>query len=228
MRTVLFDLDGTLMLTGGAGVRGMNRAGREVFGDHFTIDGVPLAGGLDPVIFREAASRCGIHDHAPRHDVFRDRYLATLAHELATHPEGTVCLPGVRALLDDMQQRNDVWIGMVTGNYRGAAPLKLRAGGIDPELFRIAAFGDEAPTRPDLVGLALQRHAAQTGRSADPREFVVVGDTPRDVDCAHAHDIPCLAVATGIHSVEELMDAGADAVVPNLADHTALWTLFRA
>jgi phosphoglycolate phosphatase len=226
MRTVLFDLDGTLMLTGGAGVRGMNRAGRELFGDHFTIDGVPIAGGLDPVIYREAATRCGIHDHAPLHEVFRDRYLATLAHELATHPEGTVCLPGVRALLDDMRRRSDVWIGMVTGNYRAAAPIKLRAGGLDPELFRIAAFGDEAPTRPDIVGLALQRHAAQTGRSADPREFVVVGDTPRDVECAHAHGIPCLAVATGMHSVDELIDAGADSVVASLADPAPLWALF--
>lgn len=227
MRTVLFDLDGTLMLTGGAGVRGMNRAGRDVFGDHFTIDGVVLAGGLDPVIYREASERCGIVDHSGRHDAFRDRYLATLAEELAATPDQTVCLPGVRALLTELANQPDVCVGMVTGNYRDAAPIKLNAGGIDPRQFRVAAFGDEALTRPDIVALAMRRHRALTGREAGSSDFIVVGDTPRDVECAHAHGIPCLAVATGIYSVDELRAAGADEVVASLADPAPFWAIFR-
>lgn len=223
MRTILFDLDGTLMLTGGAGERGMNRAGRDVFGDHFTIEGVTIAGGMDPVIFRQAAERCGIPDHASKHDAFRDRYLETLAEELRAHPQRAQCLPGVTDLLSQLTQRAEVWLGLVTGNYRHAAPLKLRAGGVDPDQFRICAFGDEAPTRPDMVALAVERHSKLAGRPAKPDAFLVVGDTPRDVECAHANGIACLAVATGLYSEAELRAAGADAVAPNLADPAALW-----
>lgn len=227
MRTVLFDLDGTLMLTGGAGIRGMNRAGRELFGDHFTIDGVRIAGGLDPVIYREAAERCGIADHASQHDEFRERYLNALAEELAAAPEGTVCLPGVMPLLNELGRESGIVVGMVTGNYRGAAPLKLQAGGIDPRQFRVAAFGDEAPTRPDMVALAVQRTRELTGHTLASDRFLVVGDTPRDVECAHANGIPCLAVATGIYSVADLRAAGADVVAPDLADPSPFWALLQ-
>lgn len=227
MRTVLFDLDGTLMLSGGAGVRGMNRAGRDLFGDHFTIDGVPIAGGLDPVIYRQAAERCGIEEHAQKHDAFRERYLQTLAQELNDNPHDTICLPGVRSLLADMARRADMWMGLVTGNYRQAAPIKLGAAGLDVQQFRIAAFGDEAPSRPEMVALAMQRHRQLTGHAARSDQFLVVGDTPRDVECAHANGVPCLAVATGIFSTEELVAAGADAVVANLADPEPLWALLR-
>jgi phosphoglycolate phosphatase len=223
MRTILFDLDGTLMLTGGAGERGMNRAGRDVFGDHFTIDGVMIAGGMDPVIYRQAAERCGIVDHASKHDSFRDRYLQTLAEELRADPQRAQCLPGVTDLLGHLDQSNDVWLGLVTGNYRQAAPLKLRAGGIDPDRFRVCAFGDEAPTRPDMVTLAVARHAGLVGHTAKPGSFLVVGDTPRDIECAHANGIACLAVATGLYSETDLRAAGADAVVPDLTDPSPLW-----
>lgn len=228
MHTVLFDLDGTLMLTGGAGVRGMNRAGREIFGEHFSIDGVPIAGGLDPVIYRDAATRCGITDHARRHDAFRERYLETLSEELDANPEQTLCLPGVLPLLSELALRSDVIVGMVTGNYRAAAPIKLRSGGIADDQFRVAAFGDEAETRPDIVALAMRRQTELTGRAAKAGDFIVVGDTPRDVECAHAHGIRCLAVATGIYSVNELRNAGADEVAADLADPTPFWTLLRS
>lgn len=216
------------MLTGGAGVRGMNRAGRDLFGEHFSIDGVPIAGGLDPVIFRQAAERCGISHHADMHDQFRDRYLQTLTEELSATPHQTVCLPGVASLLTALAQRTEFVVGLVTGNYRAAAPIKLIAGGIEPSQFRVVAFGDEAATRPDMVALAMQRHSEITGRAPNPRDFVVVGDTPRDVECAHAHGIPCLAVATGVYSTAELAAAQADAVLPNLTDPGPLWALLRA
>jgi len=228
MQTVLFDLDGTLMLTGGAGVRGMNRAGRDLFGDRFSIDGVPLAGSLDPVIYRQAAERCGITGHQDVHGQFRERYLQTLAEELAATPEHTVCLPGVLALLTALAERPEFVVGMVTGNYRAAAPLKLTAGGIAPAQFRVAAFGDEASTRPDLVALAMRRHTELIGHAARAQDFVVVGDTPRDVECAHANGIPCLAVATGVYSAAQLREAGADVVAEDLADPSPLWTMLRA
>jgi phosphoglycolate phosphatase-like HAD superfamily hydrolase len=227
MRTVLFDLDGTLMLTGGAGVRGMNRAGREIFGDHFSIDGVPIAGGLDPVIYRQAAERCGITEHAAMHDKFRERYVRTLAEELAGAPDDAICLPGVRSLLADLAQESDILVGMVTGNYRAAAPVKLVAGGLKPQQFRVAAFGDDAATRPDVVAVAMERTSRLRGKTAVARDFVVVGDTPRDVECAHAHGIACLAVATGMYSTSDLRAAGADVVTATLADPAPLWAMSR-
>src|SRR5262249_6190155 len=120
-------------------------------------------------------------------------------------------------------QQRDVVMGIVTGNYAAAAPLKLGACGLDLGSFEITAFGDEGRTRPDLVALALRKCAERTGWTPRPRDVVVIGDTPRDVACAHAHGCVAFAVATGIHPVEELNETGADIVVENLSDPSPLY-----
>jgi phosphoglycolate phosphatase len=132
----------------------------------------------------------------------------------------------VGSLLALLAERADVTLGLVTGNYRQAAPLKISAAGLSPGSFSLGAFGDEAPTRPELVALALGRWS-ERGARPDPDRVIVIGDTPRDVACAHANGCRCLAVATGWHSAETLRVAGADAVVPDLSDPSMLLGMLR-
>lgn len=226
---LLFDIDGTMLLTGGAGMRAMGQVARRMFGESFRWDGIDPGGHLDPLIYHEATRLNGIEQAHERHDSFRELYVAELELELRRSRHAIQCLPGVIDVVDHLRQRarqqGDVVLGLLTGNYTAAVPVKLASIGIDPQWFTITAFGDEAPTRPDMVALAMRRFEQQVGRAATSRRVVVIGDTPRDIACAHAHGCIAFAVATGHYSVPELEQAGADHAVPDLADPAPLLTL---
>jgi phosphoglycolate phosphatase-like HAD superfamily hydrolase len=226
VKLLLFDIDGTLLRGNGAGSRAMVRAGRALHGERFSLDGITMGGGLDPVIFAAALERLGILDHATHHDAFRELYLKELALEFATkvHPPPHL-LPGVQELLATLATRRDVLVGLVTGNYRAAVPIKFAAVGLDPAQFVVGAFGDCGPTRPDLVRIARERAHAHTGMHIEPVHTIVIGDTPRDVDCALEHGCLCLAVETGYHSAAELRSAGAHHVAADLSDASVLLSL---
>jgi phosphoglycolate phosphatase len=222
---VLFDVDGTLLLTGGAGMRAMKAVAAELFGDAFRWDGIVVSGHLDPLIFAEAAALNGLDGIPAHHESFRRRYLEVLVVELARNPERVRMMPGIRESLSELRDGGAATLGLLTGNYAEAIPLKLSAIGLDPEWFEITAFGEEAATRRDLAALALAKYEQRLGAPVDPRRVVIVGDTPRDVDCAHAHGCFAFAVATGGYDARALADAGADLVVSDLADPTPLLDL---
>jgi phosphoglycolate phosphatase-like HAD superfamily hydrolase len=224
---LLFDIDGTLLDTRGAGQRAMRRVGQRLFGEHFTFEGVPFAGMLDPVIYRQAADRNRLAEADQHHERFRGAYLPELAGELERAGDDVTPCPGIHALLAAVRKHQEAVttsgagtfiLGLLTGNYADAAPLKLRAVGIDPLIFTLNAFGDEAPTRPDLVALALAKFRGRYGRPIDPRRVFVIGDTEHDIDCAKAHGCVSLAVATGRSRAEELARHGPDAVFTDLTD----------
>ena len=226
---LLFDVDGTILLSGGAGMRAMLRVGAELFGEDFHWDGVETAGSLDPVIFAEVAAKNGLDDIDTHHDRFRESYLEALADELERGRSAIRVMPGVRRILDTLRHRaataQDVTLGLLTGNYGRAVTLKFAAVDLDPDWFPIAAFGDDAPTRRDLAALALRRFEEHAGGAADPQRAIVIGDTPRDIACAHANGCVAFAVATGRHRAEQLIEAGADHVVQDLSDPEPLLSL---
>lgn len=219
---LLFDIDGTLLDTGRAGRSAFAAAATRLFGDHFTFDGISFGGRLDPLIFAEAAARHRLDDHARHHDAFRNAYLAELRTLLQERRDRVRVLPGVHELLADLRPRRDVTLGVLTGNYDESAAMKLRAADIDPDWFRVSVFGDDAPTRPGLVALAMRRHGNAHGLPCDPRRVVVIGDTPHDAHCAKVHGCAALAVTTGGYGRDELLAAGADAVVDTLEDRRPL------
>jgi phosphoglycolate phosphatase-like HAD superfamily hydrolase len=223
---LLFDVDGTLLTTHGAGQRAMRTAGQRLFGPQFSFDAVRFAGGIDPLLFAEAARTSDLAHAIDQEHAFQQAYVAELEAELARKGD-TEPMPGIPSLIESLRQRmaadDGVMLGLLTGNYHNAAPLKLAAAGLDADWFPITAFGNEAPTRPDLPPLAMQRYQHHTSQPADPRRVVVIGDTPRDVHCASG--CVAFAVATGRSSVTELTDAGADIAVESLADPTPLLDL---
>lgn len=220
-KLLLFDLDGTLLLSSGAGKRAMERAGKKVFGAGFSLAGIRIAGGLDPLIIRKALVAMGSTLDEQAHREFRSVYTEELTDELAT--ADTYSLPGVAALLTRLADTPHVAVGLLTGNYRETGRLKLTRAGLDPDGFSPTIWGDQAPTRPGLVKKALA-HSSHL----QPDQVVVIGDTPHDVDCAKVNDCKSVAVATGSFTVEELSDAGADLALFDLSDPEPLLRLIDA
>lgn len=218
---ILFDIDGTLLLTRGAGRRAMEAAGRAVLGPSFTLDGRDIAGCLDPVILAGAAEAAGLMFAEEAHARIRADYARRLlAHfDTVSPPE---LLPGVAELVAVLRSRDDLTLGVLTGNYPETGRMKIERAGLDPGGFVVSAWGCDGPDRRSLVGVALERDAAIRGARLAGERVVVIGDTRHDVDCARHGGCRSIGVATGGATAAELAAAGADLVLDDLADTGAV------
>jgi phosphoglycolate phosphatase len=214
---LLFDIDGTLVLTGGAGARAMSLAFLELFGVADAFLHAAMPGRTDAWLLFDACAANAIPGDSPHLPRFRDVYLRHLAIELDRPGPRKGVMPGVRKLLDVLSTRDDMYLALLTGNYEAAARLKLEHFDLW-RYFRCGAFGDDAPDRNRLLPSAVQRVAACGGPSIAASDAIVIGDTPLDVACAAAAGARSIAVATGHHDVEQLRDAGADVVFEDLSD----------
>jgi phosphoglycolate phosphatase len=225
---ILFDIDGTLVLTGGAGGRAMSLAFQEIFGVRDGLSGITMAGRTDAWILADALTAHNITTDPKALVRFREAYLRHLTIELDKPGPRKGLMPGVRELLDVLHRRDDVYVALLTGNYEEGARIKLEYFDLW-RYFRCGAFGDDAPQRDGLVSKALERIAASGGPSFSAADGVVIGDTPLDVACAAFCGARSIAVATGSHSVEELRAAGADVVMPDLSNtHEVVAAILRA
>jgi phosphoglycolate phosphatase-like HAD superfamily hydrolase len=216
VRLVLFDIDGTLIRTGGAGVRAFGRALLEEFGIGDAVLGVRFAGRTDSSLVREILSRHGIEPSPENARRFYDRYVFWLDHLLA-HAEGFVC-EGVGTFLAELRTLNPPpLVGLLTGNIRLGAEVKLRKYGLW-SAFAIGAFGDDHEDRNRLAGIARDRGSEFLGRNLVGEEIVVVGDTPADVACGQAIQARTLAVTTGGATREELLRHHPDWLVAHLGE----------
>jgi phosphoglycolate phosphatase len=217
-KLVLFDIDGTLVLTGGAGLRAMNRALEEAFGHPGGLDGIPVAGRTDWAILSDAVRRVGRALDGALLDDLRDRYVANLAEEIEAPGQGRKgVMPGIREILDHLEHRDDLLVGLLTGNFEEGARVKLAHFDLW-RYFRCGAFGGDAADRNALVPFAVERARSCGLPDIADADVIVVGDTPHDVTCAQAAGATAVAVATGSSSVEELRAAGADHVFADLGD----------
>ena len=217
----LFDVDGTLLLTQGAGRMAMSAAFRDQFGIDDDLSGIPFAGRTDTLILGDALARHGFE----LVDGERERYWQrTVSHmrRLMDPPRGGL-LPGVPALLHAIGAEPGWVRALLTGNVAGMAQIKLEAFGIH-DTFAWGAFGDEAPDRNELAKLAVRRAAERHG--VPPERCIVVGDTEHDIACARAAGARVVAVATGSQSKAELAACGPDLVVENFEsiEPLLLWT----
>jgi phosphoglycolate phosphatase-like HAD superfamily hydrolase len=210
---VLFDIDGTLIRTAGAGVRGMNDAFERLHGRRDAMLGVPVSGRTDRAILTEVFGRWNQELTEAVVGPLRDRYLEELSREMqAVSGEGVGVLPGVHEALDTLDRDPSFALGLLTGNFERGAEIKLARFDLWRR-FRFGAFGDEHTDRRALVPVAVERARACGIEAA---HVVVIGDTPLDVDCAHAHGARAVAVATGEYSRDALAATGAEIVVDTL------------
>ena len=222
-KIVLFDIDGTILWTDGAGRRAVFQALKEHFGE--TGPGQhEFDGKTDPQIVRELLSHAGVaeSDIDERLHLVLDSYLSLLRAELQGADHGNHVFPGVRELLVALEARDDVLLGLLTGNIRPGARAKLAAVGISPDRFHVGAFGSDHHERPELPEIARQRAEALLGTPVSGRDVVVIGDTPADIACGVGIGARSIGVATGRYSVEQLRACNAAAVFPDLADTEAV------
>lgn len=214
-RLILFDIDGTLLVTGGRAGRVLGQALTEVFGSPGPIERYRFTGKTDPQIVFELMDAHGLSRAtvAARLDEVFDRYLAGLRHELT--PETVTILPGVRPLLAALGARDDVRLALLTGNIRGGADVKLRAAGLDGS-FCVGAYGSDHEERDRLVPIARRRAAEYWGEEFAPADTIVIGDAPADIRCARAGSARVVAVATGGTTMDELARFAPDALVSGL------------
>jgi phosphoglycolate phosphatase len=230
-KLILFDIDGTLIRTGGAGVRAMTRAFSETCGLTDALKRVEVAGRTDRLIMTDALALSGRPLDDALLEEFRGLYCDFLREELHAipqyeHTDGGVkgTLPGVRSLLDRLEQRDDIDLALLTGNFRSSAEIKLAHYDLW-RYFPWGAFADDALQRPDLLPVALTRYQSHTTRSIDPTDVIIVGDTPHDITCARSGGAKVVAVATGTFNAAALAECEPDVVMDDLSDTKAFVSL---
>lgn len=215
---LLWDIDGTLIRSGGAGMRALTRAVTRCTGAEEDLSSVYLAGSMDGDVFAQIC--------LPRKidvEKLAEAYLAELPICMA-NARGLVP-PGVRAVLDRTHSSPKFCNALLTGNLVQGAQIKLRHFGLW-DYFRFGAFGNEARKRPELGLIAMAKAARHMGRPLPSENFWIIGDTPRDVAVAKACGFHCLAVGTGGGSPEEIQAAGPDVFFGDLSDTERVMQVF--
>lgn len=208
IRAVLFDIDGTLLVTGAAGGVAWQRAFRELYEVDANIEEHTQAGMTDPeiaaIVFRDVLGRDGSESERAAAIA---AYLGHLADAVAESP-GYRVMPGIEALLPRLAGEG-VLLGIVTGNIESAAHVKLARGNLD-RFFSFGGYGSDSRDRTELTRRAIERGGVVAGSPLDPAATVAIGDTPRDVVAGHGAGIRVIGVATGNYTVEQLREADAD------------------
>ncbi len=221
MKTLLlWDIDGTLITSGGAGMRALRAALQTVFGIDGSISDIDFAGRTDLWIMRQIFAKFALPATEENFTRLADGYVAALPAQLADR--GVKALPGVPDLLEDALARGGMALGLLTGNLRRGAEAKLRSRDLW-RYFPFGAFADDGEDRNGLGPHALRRARRHHGVEFPAARTWVIGDTPFDVGCARAFGARALAVATGRYSADELRASGPDALFADLADAGAFW-----
>lgn len=218
-KLLLFDIDGTLLLTGRAGEYALRLALKERFGVDDDLSSISFAGSTDGAIVRQMFGAHAIADTPENVAALFDGYVHNLALELPRR-EGRV-LPGIAALLEALHKRDDCVLGLLTGNIERGAELKLSHYGVW-DYFEFGAFADDHVDRNKLGPVAHARAVEKHGTGFEARDVFVLGDTPRDIDCARAAGFVAVAIATGSCSVAELAAHKPDFLFEDLSDTAAV------
>jgi phosphoglycolate phosphatase len=228
MRLLLFDVDGTLLSSRGAGRRAVKAALERVYGSGGGIDQYDLRGKTDQRIVFDVMEVAGWSREAvkERLDDFFEAYARGLAEEIGDG-RSVALLPGIDALVRRLDRTDGVMLGLVTGNIEEGARIKLEPTGLWP-FFSIGAFGSDHADRRRLPSLAARRAHAMVGYAFRPDEVVVIGDTPLDVECARAFGAVAVAVATGQHTRAELAAEKPDLVFGDFSDVESAAALLSA
>ena len=224
MHICLFDIDGTLVHTCGAGTAALREGLRSAFGVDQPTDQVDIHGRTDRGITRDLFRFHGIDDLPEHWERFREAYLRVLPESLAAR--AGMVLPGIVSLLELLRTREDVLIGLLTGNTREGARIKLAHFGLD-HFFEFGGFGDDHLNRDDVAREALAMAQNRLNAPADLRRVWVIGDTPNDIRCGRAIHARTIAVATGNHTADELAAAAPDYLATDFSDPEPVLALWK-
>lgn len=216
---LLFDIDGTLITSGGAGETALRHAVKERFGMEEDLSGITLAGATDARIARALLEKHGLAVTPENIAALLDAYLGFLRQRISLHP-GRV-LPGIVELLDGLRGRPDCVLALLTGNIVAGAEVKLAHYGVW-DYFEFGAFADDHHDRNELGKFARTRAQEKHGEEFPPERIFVIGDTPRDIECGRAIGARTVAIATGMYSREQLAEHAPDVLFDDLSDTQAV------
>lgn len=216
IRAVLFDIDGTLLVTGGAGAVAWQRAFEELHGVEADIAEHTDAGMTDPeiaaIVFREVIGREGTQEERSKAIGCYLKHLPDVVAESA----GYRVMPGIEKLLERLID-DGLLLGLVTGNIEAAAHIKLARAHLN-RFFSFGGYGSDSADRTEVTKMALQRGALVSGGTLQDGACIAVGDTPRDVKAGHGAGIKVVGVATGSYATDQLKQAGADWAIAQVSD----------
>lgn len=218
-KIIFFDIDGTLLLTGGAGQVALERSLNQEFEINFPFEGVLTAGRTDRGITDEIFERYGFENTEESRRRFREAYLALLPQTLQDSPG--VLLPQVRELIEELAQVDNVVLSILTGNYEEAAWIKLRHYELDG-FFSFGGFGDHHAARDDVARNAMASAVSNLGHEIDGHNTMVIGDTPADITCARAIGAKAVGVATGTYDSDQLHPHEPDLLFEDFADTSSV------
>ena len=222
MQLLLFDIDGTLLRSNGAGKATIINALEDTFGTAGPWENYLMAGKTDPLIIGDLLGAAG-KKTAEIEEKLPQVYERMMFHAQKIYcEENTFPCPGVPELLADLAQRDDVLLGLLTGNISGTAPLKLAAAGIEPSLFKLGAYGSDHKDRNQLPAYALRRATELTSLPFNGKNTTIIGDTPADIACARAAGARVVAVSSGSYSSATLNQFEPDYLFENLLDKKSI------
>jgi phosphoglycolate phosphatase len=221
MKPILFDIDGTLIHTGGAGRLAMIQAFEEIFGITNGFGGISMAGKTDPLIMQMAFNKHNIEASEQQINRFKRRYFELLAEYIKKDLPQKQIYAGVVELLENLHSNKQIILGLLTGNWIEGARTKLSYFQLN-DYFKFGAYGSDSIDRNKLLPIALARCGECAKHNIKTEQVVVIGDTPHDIACAKVHGARALAVATGRHSVDVLKEKGADLAVQDLSDYRGI------
>jgi phosphoglycolate phosphatase-like HAD superfamily hydrolase len=215
VKLILFDIDGTLIDSGEAGTRSLNLALEELFSIKDGFRGISMAGKTDIQIMREGLRKHDLNSEDGNIGLFCESYVKHLRVQIE-NPNRHL-KPGISESLNAMREMDAIYLGLLTGNIEAGARIKLSPFGLN-SYFPLGAFGDDDEDRNRLLPVAVDKFCRHYNRDVDFRDCIVIGDTPRDVECAKVHGAYSIAVATGPYSYESLVMSGADLVLRNISE----------
>jgi phosphoglycolate phosphatase-like HAD superfamily hydrolase len=211
---VLFDIDGTLIDPGGAGRRSVSKAFYQAFSIRDAFAGVTMAGKTDIQIMKEGLSIHGLSSGDGVLASIVSQYIGNLRIEI--NNKGKHVMPGVVGLLNALKTGDGYWLGLLTGNIERGARIKLGAFDLN-KYFPIGAFGDDNEDRNRLLPVAVEKLRKVENIDINYSDCIVIGDTPKDVQCSKPFGATSIVVSTGPYSYESLLEAGADYVLRDLS-----------
>lgn len=224
---LLFDIDGTLVTTGGAGRRAISRAFEKLHGRLDACDSFSLSGMTDRAIVRKALSIIGVEPHPEAIDAIIAAYLSFLDEEVRkTEARDYFVHAGMREAVLEARSRSGVAVGLGTGNVRQGARVKLERVGIYDQ-FAFGGFGCDHEDRVELIRHGARSGAQLLGTTLEACRVVVIGDTPKDVHAAKGIGAVCIGVGTGNFTPQALIESGADFAFPDIAAPGALEALLQ-
>jgi len=225
MRLLLFDVDGTLIHSGGAGRRAMLKAFEQIYGIENGFKDVSMFGKTDPLILKEALANHGIKWRREEAERFKTLYVRYLRTGILTPLPQKRIMPGAVELLEEISKDPRLVRALLTGNWEKGAEIKLGFFKLH-RYFELGAYADDSELREELVPIAVERCEERKGVKLKPEDVYVIGDTPLDIQCARPFGARTVVVATGIHTKEELLAEHPDHFFSDLRNTTEIVKVF--